>query len=529
MADFQPDILWEGEIQGYCLDKKKQWRPRTKAMLGDLVHTGPSELKLQLTSDFAKVRDKRSIPLNEDIDLSTITFACEQTGAKECNFFCQCIKQNEEGEEELIVHMFQTDNSESRRCFLHAVIEFMKRKVVAIPTHYFNVLIRKIELENGMNLLGEYTLRSSPTEIEFMIAENIPGVKIGNREIASIKILQDTRLDKGEHVMDLILKRQEAERKQHIVITSTGGYLLLAYLERGVIKLVEDILETPDSVASLPLPPLLIRTPAVPPKPDVEDKPPLPPRGATLDRNAKSNFNPADALKSPPLPPRNGFKNPSLPPRHEKAKRVHTLPRNVKIESRLSDLDQPIPLPRKKLETPESPTIKIEDRGETIKPTTRLTLREQMPTPQVPKRPVINSDPETQKEPQYAQLKFRDPQAGNQTRPQEVKLHDNESDHGYAVVHWNKDNLSGLNTPITELIEESKFECAGPNKDDGGYLRLESNENEMDSGGYLTIGGIDNSSFDIPNNTRYTSASAPQSPVVPARTYRQYLQNPTDS
>lgn len=529
MTEYQLDILWEGEIQGYMLDKKRHWKPRTKLMKGALIQTGPEDLKLELSSEVRRLIDRKSVAANEDIDLSSVVFVGDQAGAKEFNFFCQCLRLNEEGDEEIVVHLFQTERDDIRKSFWEAVLEFMRKKVVTIPTYFFQVAVQKVDLDKGTKLLGNYILRSSPSEIEFMIAENIPGVRFDQDEIASIKLLEDMRLDKGEHVIDLILKVSEARRKQHVVITSKWGYLLLAYLKRGDLKLGEDPQEL-RGIASLPLSPIQTRSPAIPPKPSGEDGPPLPPRiptfadrGATLDnRRLRGSLDTGDTRINPPLPPRDEKeKCPSLPPRNDFVRKGVTLPRKMKL-SRMSDVEDklaPVPSPRKKREKCE--VLKMEEVAEPhfqVSPK-RLTFREPMPTPLEDNTPVTPTS-KFEESPQYAELETL-PSPRN--RPQKINLK-TDSIHGYAMVKWTSQTMD---TPLTELVEENQFQFPEPTpveKDDAGYLKLESYDGKVDAGGYLTIGKI-SSPLENVKSKDPNSSSSTDPPVVPPRGYREFLNN----
>ena len=536
MVDEPPDILWEGDIQGCVLDKKKFWKPRTKQMQGALIQVTPGVLKLEMSVQFGKIVDKRSIPSNEDIDLSNITFAKEQPGSKDFNFFCQCMRENEEEEDELTVHLFQTGTEDGRQSWLQAVVEFMKRKVVFNPTCYFKVAVQKVNLEEGTKLFGEYILRTTKDEIEFMIAENIPGVKFTHEEVASIKILQDTSLEGGKHVFDLIMTGTGSKHHQHIVITSKGGFLLLAYLQRGNTKLVEDILELRDfahSISSLPLSPITKRMPPIPPKPDEGDKPPLPPRvsndtrGATLDyRKMRGSVDIGDSRMNPPLPPRNDTSpsSPSFPPRNmDWNKKGMTLPHKMRLKNRISDLvPKPLPVPRTKLDIIDITGPTLPTKGDR-----RLTTREPMPTPDEMiqrQRPIPRLDLSLLAEgnsppnkPHYIELEFED-------RP----LWDREvitspEDHGYATVHFPDAEYSSMETPITELVDENKF--SNVLTDEGGYLKLENFDGNLDAGGYLTIIDKQDSPVDSPMcpNSPLLTPRETNSPVVPPRTYRQFL------
>ena len=537
MIDEPPDILWEGEIQGYCLDKKKVWKLRTKLMQGVLIQT-PGSLKLELSVIFGKLVDKRSIPSNEDIDLSNVTYAREKAGSKEFNFFCQCVKANEEGEDELTVHLFQTVTEEARQTWLQSVIEFMKRKIVFRPTCFFKVAVQKVHLEENVKLYGEYILRASKSEIEFMISENIPGVKFCLGEVSSIKLLQDTSLEGGKHVFDLIMTGTGTKRYQHIVVTARGGFLLLAYLQRDNAKLIEDILELRDftqSISSLPLSPIHKRTPPVPPKPDEEEKPPLPPRVATESRGAtldcrRMRWN-TDLWTTPPLPPRNDTpRSPTVSPRNSDwNNKAMTLPHKMRLNDKTSDL---IPKPRTKIDirditvpqilpVPENTHFGRGSRG--------LTAREPMPNPtersqheKPPWKLELELEPKIEQQvtinkPKYIELKFADsPLGGIEDSP-------SPEDHGYATVNFPKSDSMG--TPLTDLVEEIEFSKA--QTDEGGYLILKGFDGSVDSSGYLTISDMHDYPTDssvCPNGPLMTPKET-QSPVVPPRTYREYLKD----
>ena len=531
MTEHQLDILWEGEIQGYMLDKKRHWKPRTKLMSGALIQTGAEDLKLEMSSDLRRAADKKTVSANEDIDLSAVVFIGDQAGAKEFNFFCQCLRLNEEGDEEIVVHLFQTEVDGLRRSFWEAILEFMRKKVTTIPTCVFQVVVQKVDLGKGTKLLGSYILRSSPSEIAFMIAENIPVVKIDQDEIASIKLLEDMRLDKGEHVIDLILMGSEATKRQHIVITSKWGYLLLAYLKRGDLKLGDDPQEI-RGLTSLPLSPINKRAPAIPPMPSGEDGPPLPPRvitsvfkGATVNRRLRS-VDTGDTRINPPLPPRNENESfPSLPPRNEDfGRKGITLPRNMQLprmheaETKLS----PVPVMRKKREKSQIPITQTEEVVEPHLPVApekkRLTFRKPMPTPD--NSPPVTPVSKPNESPHYAEVEFE--AIPSPRRPQKINLKE-DSVHGYAIINWN----SQTDTPLTDLIDETKFEFpekAPVEKDDGGYLKLENYDGTVDAGGYLTIGEI-SSPLEEAKSKNVSQSSAPNTPIVPPRSYREFLKN----
>ena len=534
MTEHQLEILWEGEIQGCMLDKKKHWKQRTKLMRGALIQTGVEDLKLEMSSDLRRLTDKKIVPVNEDIDLSSVVFVGDQTGAKEFNFFCQCLRLNEEGEEEIVVHLFQTENDDLRKSFWEAILEFMRKKVTTIPTYFFQVSVQKVDLDKGMKLLGNYILRSSPSEIEFMLAENIPGVKFEQEEIASIKLLEDMRLDKGEHVIDLILRGSEASRKQHIVITSKWAYLLLAYLKRGDMKLGEDPQEI-RCIASLPLSPIHTRNPAIPPKPFGEDGPPLPPRvttvtekGATLgNRRVRGSIGDGDTRINPPLPPRNEKERfPSLPPRNENiGRKGFTLPRNMKLPRmfQLEDKLSSVQNPRKKFDIPITP---IEEVVESLVPASsvkkRLTLRERQPMPTPENSPPVTPVSKQNESPQYAEIEF-ETVTSPRNRPQKMNLK-TDSVHGYAVINWNSQSVE---TPITDLVDETRFEFpekVAVEKDEGGYLKLETYEGKVDAGGYLTISEI-SLPLEEGKSKKVCSSSTSDSPIVPPRTYREFINN----
>ena len=561
MVDEPRDILWEGELQGFSLDKKKIWKARTKVMQGSLIQTAPECLKLELSANFGKIVDKKSIPCNEDIDLSSIVYAKEQAGAKECNFFCQCVKENEDGEDEITVHLFRTFTEAARQSWLQSVVEFMKRKVSYRHTCSFKVAVQKVHLDESVKLFGEYTLRASKNEIEFMIAENIPGVRFSHEEVSSIKLLQDTSMEGAKHVFDLIMLGKGGKHNQHIVITANGGFLLLAYLQRGNSKLVEDILELRDFTHSLPLSPLPKRTPPIPPKPEEEDKPPLPPRvpndtrGTTLDyRRMRGINNLDDWSDNPPLPPRNDtITSPNVPPRNDTIpssptvpprgidwnKKGMTLPHKMRLKNRTSDLvvPKPQPSPRSKLDIqdtelplPPIPRVKMdipdisEIPTECLQPrrgSRGLTEREPMPTPaevtiQKPNLLALKVEQqEPPSNPRYIQVDFSDKPTGKEP------FHSPE-DPGYATVTFPENEYMSMETPITELVDENTFSNAMT--DEGGYLQLLNFDGNVDSGGYLTI-LESHDPPDVPQcpNSPLKTPKETESPMVPPRTYRQFL------
>ena len=546
------DILWEGDIQVCALDKKKVWRPRTKDMQGSLAQYSDSKLKLDMSVDLVKLTDKRTLPGSEEIDLSNVTFISDMIHPKECKeffFFCQCIKLNAEGEEEIVVHTFKTELDDVRRRFMEAILEYMQRHAIKQSSSYFNVIIEKEVKTADFKLYGEYSLRTTETGIEFLISENIPGIAFDQADINSAKILEDNRPDVGEHVIDLIMRGPGLNNNYHIIMKSKGGLLLLIYLQRGLDNCMQEIIGNKGSINSLPISELSVHTSAIPPKPDNEAKPPLPPRSACSHSEAsafefrnlgKVRFDPANCRDIPPLPPRQELAaSPNLPPRENNALKSMTLPHGLRsnfsqnelklgrIEHRRASDDLPPSLPERNFFSstlPRNPQAR-----------SPMPLPDEAPILSETRMPILGiesgsisydgvspsseSDPE---EPQYAEIKFGEQQLNASevpTKPVEecpyvtpnpvneeelidiFKENQKNRKRGYykkplcptSIKITADDSKTGLEceTPVTEIPEDPGYvDVLSPTEtlDESGYLQMfKPDLDQLDSLGYVTV------------------------------------------